>query len=546
MKKLLLALFLALALAIASPIFAQGSPNLFTVSVSAAAAKKPAKPKASYGAGTYDKAISVKLTAKSGVQIRFTTDGTAPTAKSKLYKSPIKISKNTTLKYAAFKDGKRSSVVTKKYKISASSPVFSVEAGTYNSAQTITITAQSGAKIYYTTDGTAPTSSSKRYTSAITVSKSTQIKAVAYVNGFAKSKASSASYSIIKGLSYEQKAGYLSLDANQKKLYARLYNAFVNFETAVDTSDLNLDSALASRVFFVVRNENSDIPITTGSFTRYMQNDIVTSLGGFEYYSTPQSFKTESVAVAAAADKIIAEIPPNADHYQVIKTVHDRIILSTEYSLTEDYVRLPYGALYDGYALCEGYARAFQYVMHRLGYQCLIVSGEAGELHAWNMILLDGEWYHIDLTFDDPTGADENNISYNYFLVTDEKILQDHTISPYYAERFNSGSFNSIKIPQANGTKYSYIAYNNIIVHDNADSAIAELKLKIKEAMAAKTEKVVVYTKSGVSSDVINKFVNKQDIFTYTDSLGLGNLDSIYYSKGSLEPTAVTVYLVYE
>lgn len=277
-----------------------------------------------------------------------------------------------------------------------------------------------------------------------------------------------------------------------------------------------------------------------------MQDDIVVSLENFEYYSTAESFKNESAAVAAAADRIIGMIPDNVDHYQVVKTVHDQIILNTEYSLTKDYIRIPYGALYDGFALCEGYSRAFQYVMHRLGYQCLIVSGDAGGPHAWNMIELDGEWYHIDLTFDDPTGTDENNISYNYFLITDEQISQDHTISPYYTQRLNFSSFNSIKVPAATGGKYGFIAYNNITVHDNADSAIAELKVKLKEAMAAKEEKVFVYTKADVSADVIDKFVSRQEIFGYTDSLGIGGLDSIYYSRSLFDPAVVTVYLNYE
>ena len=70
-----------------------------------------------------------------------------------------------------------------------------------------------------------------------------------------------------------------------------------------------------------------------------------------------------------------------------------------------------YGALVNGYALCEGYAKAFKLLCNRAGIPCeLVIGTENGQSHMWNYVQLDGQYYHMDVTFDDTTG------SYAYFL----------------------------------------------------------------------------------------------------------------------------------
>lgn len=87
-----------------------------------------------------------------------------------------------------------------------------------------------------------------------------------------------------------------------------------------------------------------------------------------------------------------------------------------------------YGALMDGMAVCEGYAKAMALVARLAGIPCGIVSGTvwnpAGiENHAWNLIQMDGAWAHADLTWDD---TEEHGATYWYFGLTDEQIGVDH------------------------------------------------------------------------------------------------------------------------
>ena len=150
-------------------------------------------------AGTYTSAQSVSITdATAGATIYYTTDSTKPTPSSTLYTGPIVISSTTTLKAIAVAAGYSASMVgTALYTIAATAPVFSPRAGTYTSTQSVTITdSTAGAAIYYTTDGTTPTTSSSLYSGPITVSSTKGFKAIATAPGYSKSAVTSALYTI--------------------------------------------------------------------------------------------------------------------------------------------------------------------------------------------------------------------------------------------------------------------------------------------------------------------------------------------------------------
>ena len=153
-------------------------------------------------AGAYTSAQSVTITdATSGATIHYTTDGTAPTPSSTTYTSPIAVSSTATLQAIAVAAGdSNSALASAAYTISTSlptvaTPTFAPAAGTYNSAQSVTIADSTlGATVYYTTDGSTPTSSSTAYTGPITVSSTETLQAIAATSG--DSAVASAAYTI--------------------------------------------------------------------------------------------------------------------------------------------------------------------------------------------------------------------------------------------------------------------------------------------------------------------------------------------------------------
>jgi hypothetical protein len=151
--------------------------------------------------GAYSSVQSVSLSdTTGGAQIFYTTNGTMPSASSTLYTGPITVSSSETIQAIAIATGmSNSTVASAAYVISltAATPTFSVAAGSYTSTQLVTITdATPGATIYYTTNGSAPTTSSIAYTGSIAVSASETIEAIAVATGYANSSAAMAAYTI--------------------------------------------------------------------------------------------------------------------------------------------------------------------------------------------------------------------------------------------------------------------------------------------------------------------------------------------------------------
>ncbi|MGA3008599.1 MAG: chitobiase/beta-hexosaminidase C-terminal domain-containing protein, partial [Opitutaceae bacterium] len=160
-------------------------------------------------AGTYTSVQSVTITsATPGAIIHYTTDGTTPTeTRGTLYSAPVSVNVATTLQAMAYKASYLDSSMTSgSYTLNlppAAAPVFSPVAGTFSSAQTVTITSgTTGATIRYTIDGSAPTETNGTlYSGPVTINSTAVLHAIAYKVGFADSPITGGLYTIISSSS---------------------------------------------------------------------------------------------------------------------------------------------------------------------------------------------------------------------------------------------------------------------------------------------------------------------------------------------------------
>lgn len=145
------------------------------------------------GVTPFETSTSVSMSAESGAEIHYTVDGSTPNASSPRYSSAITLNATTTVKAIAIKNGATSSVANKTF-TKSSTPVVNAPSisGTtpFESSTQVTMTADSGAEIRYTTNGSNPTASSSRYSSPITLNATTTVKAIAIKNGVTSSVAS--------------------------------------------------------------------------------------------------------------------------------------------------------------------------------------------------------------------------------------------------------------------------------------------------------------------------------------------------------------------
>lgn len=171
--------------------------------------------------GTYTSIQSVSITsATNGATIRYTIDGGMPSeTNGAIYSSPIVLNATTTLQAIAYASGMTDSTVTSaNYVINlpkAEAPQFSPVPGTYNTAQTVTITsATSGATIRYTTDGSAPSETNGTiYTSPVAINATTTLQAIAYASGLLDSNVTSGTYAIGGTPAFQLSSGAVVMEA---------------------------------------------------------------------------------------------------------------------------------------------------------------------------------------------------------------------------------------------------------------------------------------------------------------------------------------------
>lgn len=135
--------------------------------------------------------------------------------------------------------------------------------------------------------------------------------------------------------------------------------------------------------------------------------------------------ETVPTTVVGKVNQIVSElITPEMSDYTRALVLHDWLIYNANYDYTFTHYEAS-GVLLYGTGVCDSYARAYLMLCTAAGLECLIVTGQAGgDNHAWNLVLLDGEWYHVDCTWDDPgKGGSE---CHTYFCVNDETMALDH------------------------------------------------------------------------------------------------------------------------
>lgn len=159
-------------------------------------------------------------------------------------------------------------------------------------------------------------------------------------------------------------------------------------------------------------------------------------------------------------NNLIAKISNNTSDYDKTLKVHDALVNSLEYdsSTSRTNTHNIYGSLVEKTVVCEGYAKAFKYILDSLNVECILVSGDATnssgetESHMWNYIKLGGNWYGVDVTWDDPIiigGLSKNIIRHNYFCKGSNVFNESHVPS-----RKISDEGQSFSIPELSNTNY--------------------------------------------------------------------------------------------
>lgn len=254
-------------------------------------------------------------------------------------------------------------------------------------------------------------------------------------------------------LDQNAKIMYDALESNKDKLKSG--NHVFNFGTTFDellhqengNEILNQSFQLAVNSFSFDHPEIFYIDITkiyllTEETTTPFSKTYRVSIGPNEASYLYEEYTSESDVNFAVnqVNQIKDSIKQNAQgsNYDKIKYVHDYLIDATEYEKnveTHNNYNI-YGAMVQKKAVCEGYSKAYKFILDELEIPCFIVCGtgqnSSGEIesHAWNYVQLDNNLYAVDVTWDDPViignGIISNDFRYKYFLKGSDNFFDDH------------------------------------------------------------------------------------------------------------------------
>ncbi len=309
---------------------------------------------------------------------------------------------------------------------------------------------------------------------------------------------------------------YSQLTQEERNVYTEILWSLLEFEENVELS--SLDTNEISRVFQCVLNDHPEIFYVNGySYTQYTLADIPRKFTFTGTYSLDrEEVEKKKILIQNYVNQCFAGIPEDADEYETVKYIYEYLIEHTEYDASAEENQNICSVFTDGRSVCQGYAKATQYLLQQAGICANLVLGRvsSGEGHAWNLVKIDGNWYYVDTTWGDASYRTEDGeaafpeqkvpaINYDYLCVTTDQITTTHVID------------NVVEMPQCTSMEANYYVREGLyfttvdeeqltgIFNDGYDKGSAYVTLKCAS--------------SEIYDEMYEKLINNQEIFHYLD-----------------------------
>ena len=253
--------------------------------------------------------------------------------------------------------------------------------------------------------------------------------------------------------------GYQQLTPQEQTFYISLRNAAGAYFTGHIPAEISMDSL--DRVLEAIGADNPEIFWFDGSLTYFTAPEDADNVTGVELLYEEQ--KEDIPRIQAQIDTYVSgcmaspEMVAAESDFQRLLAVYNYLVERTEYDLSYSDEQSVVSLMAEGRAVCQGYAESFALIMHRLGFPCAVIGGLSSQDwvlsddgHAWNCVMLEGNWYNVDVTWGDPiydADADPTAPANGYILVNDELFDRDHT------------DFNKLGSPVCTAMDYNYYNY---------------------------------------------------------------------------------------
>lgn len=346
------------------------------------------------------------------------------------------------------------------------------------------------------------------------------------------------------GLEYEK------LTDSQKQMYEIIENAAKNFSSEYLYVNANSLNELCL-VYYSVKRDHPEFFWIANGYSYFTYSNKFGLILRYNYETKAEKDAKVELLRAELQDLVDYIGDTDYDDYKLELLIHDWLCNRNEYDYTAAETGLTdtnfnawtlYGALVSGLSVCEGYAESFQFCLSMFGIRSTVVTGD---VHMWNYVMLDGDAYYVD-----PTWNDSDTISHRYFNLNYADITSSRSFYSDYSdiESASDGRFN-YNVPKSTAIKYNYFAQKGTYL-TSIDKA--EISKKIRMA----TDTAYLYDETTV---IIEFFVSSTLNCTSIDELGvheaINTINSAglpYYISGyshttnaSLPYYKVTLYIEY-
>lgn len=255
-----------------------------------------------------------------------------------------------------------------------------------------------------------------------------------------------------------------TLSEEQQNFYNTALKSMINIESRAKFNPQKISYLDALNIVDQVVKENPEI---------FYYNEVSASSDGtieFKYSLSKKTILQKKNKIDAAVKKVVASIiKKNMSDLDKVKAIHDYLVLNVAYDYKNSLkgtVPLDsyeiYGSLINKKAVCDGYSKLMQVLLKKVGISSTIVVGTAnGENHSWNLVELNGKYYHLDATWDDPAPDKKGVVNYKYFLLTDKQMKKDHRWIENNYPTATSGTYNYFHNMENMIEKSGYYYYSN-------------------------------------------------------------------------------------
>lgn len=207
---------------------------------------------------------------------------------------------------------------------------------------------------------------------------------------------------------------------------------------SLDLKQYNLKKEELKAVFITIKNDHPELFwIGSGYIVSSNTQTKIVSKASFyiqNNFKDLNYIKREKSEINKALSEYLKAVEGCSDEYEIEKVFHDKIIRETiydpNYGFNSDVNINSHniaGVLIDHVAVCEGYAKTMQMLLNAKNIENVFVTGKSGsDTHAWNQVKISGQYYNLDVTWDDNDIYGDKGISYEFFNVKDSEFLSYH------------------------------------------------------------------------------------------------------------------------